>query len=50
MSKKKKRESKKQRKNRIIGHSISPKHPKEQTNPFSFPKTWEEAARMGILR
>jgi len=52
MSKKKKQESKKQRKNRIRGHEANAKGGHKynnQTTPYSMPRSWEEAVRMGML-
>jgi len=52
MGKKKKHESKKQRKNRIKGHEANARGQRgfNQTTPFSMPQTFEEAVRMGILK
>ena len=51
MSKKKKHESKKQRKNRIIGHSrMIPEKYRKKEEPFKMPRTFEEAVAMGILK
>ena len=51
MSKKKKHESKKQRKNRIKGHHINPKGTyKSAVKESAWPRTFEEAVAMGILK
>ena len=51
MSKKKKHESKKQRKNRCKGHYINPKGIyKSAVKESAWPRTFEEAVAMGILK